>query len=251
MTTLIWLDLPPRDAAEQMALDRGMLDVALRHEVVLVRLYCWRRDTISFGANESALRHWNRSTIDQAGLATVRRPTGGRAVWHATDDLTYSWAGLSGGHAGVRERYREVHRLLAEAISPEAALAGSPARLPGLAAGACFDVPVGGEVLLEGRKVIGSAQAAIGAGLLQHGAVAREDRSSLLAPFRTGSAPSVQSPGNATILPPVSDLAQMILTRWADDGAVPLDDPGMLAELHAAAGGHLDHFSDPAWTWRR
>lgn len=251
MRTLLWLDLPPRDAARQMALDRGALDVALRHDVAIFRLYCWRKSTISFGANESALKHWNRAAIEQAGLDTVRRPTGGRAVWHATDDLTYSWLGPSGGPGGVRERYREIHRLLAGAISREAALAAPPARLPGLAAGACFDVPVGGEVLLEGRKVIGSAQAAIGAGLLQHGAVAREDRSARLAPFRTGGSNGVQSDGSTTILPPVSDLAVMILARWADDGAVPLDDPDMITEICTAADGHLDHFSDPAWTWRR
>ncbi len=251
MRTLLWCDLPPRGASEQMALDRGMLDVALRHDVAIFRLYCWLNPTISFGANESALRHWNRPAIEQAGLDTVRRPTGGRAVWHATDDLTYSWVGPSSGPGGVRERYREIHRLLAGAISREAALAASPPRLPGLAAGACFDVPVGGEVLLEGRKVIGSAQAVIGAGLLQHGAVAREDRSVRLAPFRTSGGRGVQPDGNARILPPVSDLADMILARWADDGAVTLEDPELITELRSATDGHLDHFSDPAWTWRR
>lgn len=250
MTTLIWLDLPPRDGAGQMAMDMGMLDVAMAHGHEIVRLYRWDRPTVSFGANESALRHWDRGAMERAGLAAVRRPTGGRAVWHDPEDLTYSWAGPSGGPVGVRERYRRIHELIAGAISRNASLAPPPARLPGLSAGACFDVPVGGEVLLGRRKIVGSAQVTIGAGLLQHGAVAREDRAAALAPFRIGGEPAADA-GPEDPLPPGGELAAMIAERWLAEGAEPLDDPGIMAEVTTTARQHLVRFSDPEWTWRR
>ena len=95
---VLWQDLTPRDGAHNMAIDLALLQRAARDRECWLRLYTWRPYCLSFGRNEPAERRYNRVKIRQAGLAVVRRPTGGRAVWHARE-LTY---------ACVRERNRGV-----------------------------------------------------------------------------------------------------------------------------------------------
>src|SRR5690606_19846924 len=78
-----------RPGWRQMAADRALLDLAVREGVVVLRLYRWDPFCLSFGAHEPAARRYDRDRIAALGLDTVRRPTGGRAVWHARE-LTYA-----------------------------------------------------------------------------------------------------------------------------------------------------------------
>lgn len=248
--TAVWLDDVPRDAAEQMALDEALL-LAAEEGVHCLRLYRWSSDSVSFGANESARTTWEREALESAGVPCVRRPTGGRAVWHAAEDLTYAWTGPLTSLGGVRLAYATLHRRLAAALAPlelRATLAERPERLPGLAPGGCFDVPVGGEVLVAGRKAIGSAQLVRRGGLLQHGAIALSDRTERLYRFRrSAQAPATPSTDS---LPEGDRLAAAIEAWWGSGGAL-----GATAELTRAACGaslHLvPHYRDPEWTWRR
>lgn len=246
----VWLDTVSRDAAEQMALDEAMLDAA-RDGVHCLRLYRWRADAVSFGANEAATRHWNRASMEGDGLPVVRRPTGGRAVWHAAADLTYAWTGPVATLGGVRPAYALLHRRLAAAIAPatgSADLAPAPGRVPGLAAGACFDVPVGGEVLVGGRKAIGSAQLVRHDALLQHGAMAVADRSTALERHRRHPHPVTASATGA--LPPAGELAALIANFWCDRGA-RIASSELTSRVEAASLLLLPRYRDPAWIWRR
>ena len=251
MTELHWLDLAPRPAAEQMAIDTAMVAVAEREGVELLRLYRWLGDSVSFGANESAMRHWNRRGLEAEQVACVRRPTGGRAVWHGSADLTYAWTGPAESPVDVRRIYRDLHERLAAAIarpdrSVELAMAGGHA---GLGPGACFDVPVGGEVLVDGRKAIGSAQRVYGKRLLQHGAIAVRDRQQLLARFRalaTGSEP----PPSEAILDDALVTANLLGSAWAEGGSQRAS-PELTSRILLASVEYRSHYLDPAWTWRR
>ncbi|HRP07337.1 MAG TPA: hypothetical protein PLL69_02520 [Gemmatimonadales bacterium] len=250
MTELIWLDLVPRHGATQMAIDTVSVDIAREEGCSILRLYRWQGNTVSFGANESALRHWRRDLLEADGIHCVRRPTGGRGVWHDTDDLTYSWVGRSGDSEGVRRIYRELHQRLATAIDP----LGGPASLsdsrlvPGLAPGACFDAPIGGEVLVGGRKAIGSAQRVIGDHLLQHGAMAIRDRSDQLSVYRRRHS-GAQAIGGGE-LPGATETAQAIAGAWRQAGALEL--PAALAARIVLASDHVSaRYRDPDWTWRR
>lgn len=249
--TVVWDDRTPRHAAEQMALDEAALALAA-DGIHLLRLYQWASDTVSFGANEAATRHWDRVALARDGIACVRRPTGGRAVWHAADDLTYAWSGPVDALGGVRAAYTELHRRLAHALDTALTLgptlAPTPTRLPGLAPGACFDVPVGGEVLIAGRKVIGSAQLVRHGMLLQHGALARCDRTGVLGQYRT--TPMVPPPACGDPLPAAELLGGAIVGAWLAAGAtrVPAE---LTSRLDAASLQSLPRYRDPAWTWRR
>jgi lipoyl(octanoyl) transferase len=249
--TWVWDDRVPRDGATQMALDTALQARAAADGTIVLRLYRWASDTVSFGANEAAARHWSRPALEADGVPCVRRPTGGRAVWHAADDLTYAWTGPVALLGGQRAAYAALHRELADALAPvvgAATLAEAPARLPGLAAGACFDVPVGGEVLVGGRKVIGSAQLIRDGALLQHGAVARRPHAARLAPYAAvaPATDAVTTPSLAS----ADTLAEAISAGRIARGAI-VAPPELTAWAEQVSVEGAARFRDPAWTWRR
>lgn len=235
-----------------MALDHALRDRAAAEGTTILRLYQWSDDTISFGANEAATRHWDRTRIEAARIAVVRRPTGGRAVWHSTSDLTYALTGPLTAYAGARSAYQSIHGHLVAALCRlglAAECAPTLPRLPGLRRGACFEVAVGGEVLVAGLKVIGSAQLVARDSLLQHGAIARADRLPLLAQFgseRHSSTPA----GSWPRLPPVDAITDAIATEWTSRGALPIPDE-LTTWADAASVKHQARYRDPLWTWRR
>ena len=252
MTTWFWDDRTERTPAQQMAIDMAMVSVMDHSKASLLRLYQWRSDTISLGANEAALRTWSREVIEQAHVPIVRRPTGGRAVWHDSTDLTYSWAGPSDGPAGVRQRYRILHEELARALSGaigQLSLADRSLRTPGLVPGACFDQPVGGEVLANGRKAIGSAQLVTGAGLLQHGSISRRRHAGQLARFRIGDG-TARAGDTPHDLPDADQLRAAIERHWVESGSLPAPQ-GLIRQVIDASAANEAGFNDPDWTWRR
>lgn len=238
-----------------MALDHTLRDLAESDRLSVLRLYSWREHTLSLGANEAANRHWDRVAIERAALPVVRRPSGGRAVWHDANDLTYALTSPVESISRVAATYTAIHTILAAAIARlglAATLAPPPARLPGLRRGACFDVAVGGEVLVAGKKVIGSAQVVTRSALLQHGSIARGDR---LAPLRAiqlnGEDAAVDTTPEAwPLLHTTQAIVTAITTEWAARGAVPISSE-LTERADSASVKYRTHYSDPAWTWRR
>lgn len=232
-----------------MALDQTLLDLAEQTGEGFLRLYRWEPHCLSFGRHEPALRRYDRQAIDRLGLDVVRRPTGGRAVWHARE-LTYAVAAPIDWFGTLAGSYRAIHAILAEAVRRlgAAAMLAPAGRPVGVGAGACFASPAGGEVLVAGRKLIGSAQVRQGSAFLQHGSLLLEDDQSVVTRVTLGA-------------PPVSDEITLsealgrILTFAAAAEAVR-DAFGAAAVLTPAPApsadpAHLARFRDPAWTWRR
>jgi lipoate-protein ligase A len=252
LTTYWWHDRAIRPAWQQMAIDRALVDHAAGEASVVHRLYAWAGDTISLGANEAARRTWDRPALERAQLPVVRRPTGGRGVWHDHADLTYAVTGPLAAFGDLRRAYRRIHERLAAALGAlglEASLALAAPRAATLDPGACFDRPVGGEVLVANRKMIGSAQAVFGGNLLQHGAIARADRQDSLARFRLVAVDDSWRPSDLE-LPPAGELAQAILGVWQADGATPAP-AAVIAWAESASRDYRGRFDNPEWTWRR
>lgn len=171
--TLSWSVLrdPRSSGAWNMARDEALARTLQDGEAVL-RLYGWDRPTISFGRNEPTRDRYSPAEGARLGYTFVRRPTGGRAVLH-DDELTYSVILPARSAGGVRNAYHRINRALAAALSQLGALvrlAEGSGAAP-LDAGPCFQSPAPGEVTVDGRKLVGSAQAKIGRALLQHGSV--------------------------------------------------------------------------------
>jgi len=148
-----------------MAVDEALLDRVLRSGGAFLRLYRWNPPTLSVGRNQP----WTRTDVP-----VVRRPTGGRAVWHE-HEVTYAVAAPIDRFGSLRTAYCEIHTRLSAALrllGAEVTLAPyRPTVRPSDGPTSCFANPVGGEILLNGRKLVGSAQVRRGNAFLQHGSI--------------------------------------------------------------------------------
>src|SRR6266851_10371187 len=173
---------PPATGAWNMAVDEALLDgVAAGIAPPTLRFYQWAPPCLSLGYFQPF------DVVDVAGclrlgVDVVRRPTGGRAILHDRE-LTYSVAlpaSVLGHDGGVLPSYYRLSLALQDGLrrlgvpatlAPESAATGPIVHGP-----ICFDRPSAREILLEGRKLVGSAQMRRGGGILQHGSILIEPR---------------------------------------------------------------------------
>ncbi len=231
-----------------MAIDMDLLAAAARSGSGFLRLYRFDPPCLSFGRHEPARRRYDQEAITRWGIDVVRRPTGGRAVWHE-HELTYALAAPIGVWGSLRESYRAIHARLVVALrtlGAPATLGAARAPVPGIGAGACFAAPVGGEVLVAGRKLVGSAQLRLGGAFLQHGSILLDGTQELVARVTRAPAPPSRETTLSRVLGrPVSfeEVAGAVLAAF-----------GCVAPARTPPGGPLSRsfpFSDTAWTWRR
>lgn len=240
----------PRPGWLNMAIDSALLDRAEPAGTVSLRVYRWEPFCLSFGRHEPALRRYDRARIEALGLDTVRRPTGGRAVWHARE-LTYAVAAPLEAFGGLRQAYLTIHRMLARALQSLGipAVLAPTAPVPGPAAGPCFAAAVGGEVLAFGRKVIGSAQLRQGNAFLQHGSLLLANDQNLVRRVTVGAG---EDPGleGSPLGRPVSfaEAAEAVRQSALSLGELT---PDSVAPDSAATLAHVARFRSPEWTWQR
>jgi lipoate-protein ligase A len=240
-----------------MALDAALLSAAERDGSCALRLYAWDPPTLSFGRNEPALQRYDRAAIAARGLAVVRRPTGGRAVWHHRE-VTYAVAAPAAAFGSLRTSYREIHGMLADALTSlgAAVLLAADRPADGVGAGACFASAAGGEVMaVGGGKVIGSAQVRGDGAFLQHGSVLLAADQEVVAGVTLGEATAPSATGLEVLVGStrarwdiVSDaIHRAACARWgapARAGSLP-------ASVRRPAEQLVATYEDPAWTWRR
>lgn len=255
---------PPRPAAENMALDAALLARARETGETVLRVYSWERPTLSLGRNQRASGAYSAERARELGVDVVRRPTGGRAVLHWRE-VTYCVAAPEQPGEPLRAAYVRINRVLLDALhrlGVPASLARPRGRAPAPGLAPCFEAPVAGELVVDGRKLVGSAQYREAGALLQHGAILVDDDQPLLA--RLALVPLAPVPAPATLrevlgrAPDVREVADALLAAvrsLEDPDAHPIGeaDPGdgAAAALGAAARGALVLYRDPQWTWRR
>ncbi len=250
----LWVDAVPRPGWQNMAIDHALLDGA-EQGVAVLRLYRWAPPCLSFGAHEPAHRRYDRALIEARGLDCVRRPTGGRAVWHH-NELTYALAAPLSRFGGLREAYLRIHIMLAAAlarIGVPTTLAGPGQPTPGVAAGPCFRAAVGGEVMVEGKKLVGSAQLRHDTAFLQHGALLLSDDQSLLSELAGVTDTHSGATTVAHLLDRPAPIEEIVIAigeaaREAWPGVWHAFAPGATLD---AADALAAHYRDPAWTWCR
>ncbi|MEX0690985.1 MAG: hypothetical protein WD934_09490 [Gemmatimonadales bacterium] len=237
-----------RSGPINMGVDAALLALAQKGSAFL-RLYRWDPPCLSFGRNEPATRRYDRAAITTRALDTVRRPTGGRAVWHDTE-VTYAVAAPIARFGSLPRSYQAIHEVLAHALTVLGARAtlAPRGRTPRPDAGACFASPVGGEVMASERKVIGSAQVRDGTAFLQHGSILIENRQQRVAELTVGGAAPPPAAGLAEVLrrvPTFDEVSDAVAAAaqsawggpWTREASPALVTPNL--------------FADPAWTWRR
>ena len=205
-----------------MAADAALLDRAIGSGGAFLRLYRWNPPTLSIGRNQQLDGDY--------GVPVVRRPTGGKAVWHE-DELTYAVAAPISLFGSLRDAYCEIHTRLATALRSlgiDATLAPyRPVVRPSEGPTSCFAAPVGGEILVAGRKLVGSAQVRRGDAFLQHGSI-----------LLNGQQPG--APGGTTVAAavgrplPFGVVVAAIVRTWPDR-LVRSDGPTVRPEFASAA----------------
>lgn len=176
MDTWRLLITPPARGAWNMALDEAILEHIGRGESgPTLRLYAWDPPCLSLG-HAQPIADADTKRLQERGWEVVRRATGGRAILH-TDEITYS---VIAPHdepriAGtVLESYNRLAQALLLAVQElelpvemqEGKSDGSATPNP-----VCFEVPSTYEITVNGKKLIGSAQARKKEGVLQHGSL--------------------------------------------------------------------------------
>jgi lipoate-protein ligase A len=237
-----------------MSLDMALLDMAEGCGESWFRLYQWEPHCLSFGRHEPASRTYDIDRIRSLGLDAVRRPTGGRAVWHARE-VTYAVAAPWQIFGSLRAAYLEIHRLLSEALGTvgiATSLAPRVQTAP-LDSGGCFSQPVGGEVLANGRKMVGSAQLRRGSAFLQHGSILLEGDQRLVASLARHPSAGDHLPDVSTLSSPMppEEVAHRIAECAASQWAGPwerVSDPALLLQAAATYG---PQFQSSTWTWAR
>lgn len=251
----LWVDSEARPGWANMAYDAALLDQAAEGSACL-RLYQWQPWCLSFGRHEPALRRYDRDAIHARGLDTVRRPTGGRAVWHA-HELTYAVAAPTSAFGDLARAYRLIHAMLQRAVRSlgvGAVLAPAAAASRPLDSGACFANPVGGEVMTPAGKLVGSAQLRQHGALLQHGSLLLSGTQDVVTAVARGSAPEARCTTLATEMGrPVAfdEVVPAVTTTAAQWPGTWHELRGPSGAVRALAEQHAEQFRSPEWTWRR
>jgi lipoate-protein ligase A len=173
------------DACLVRMAERGELDIALR-------TYTWEPHTVSLGRLQKGLSGIDHRKLSADGFGLVRRPTGGRAVWHGRE-LTYSVT-AGARHPlysdGIEKSLGAVATVLVNALNA----IGVPAVMnravrsgEGFGRGPCFVSHGRFEVMTQdGRKLVGSAQARTRGAFLEHGSILFDNDQTRLLDYTIG-----------------------------------------------------------------
>ncbi len=180
--TWAFIDSGNSTPAFNMALDEALLNWHSNGEIPpVVRFYGWNPATLSIGYFQRAEKEINIAEVKRQGLGFIRRPTGGRAVLHE-HELTYSVI-VNEEYPDMPKNVTEAYRVISEGILMGFRNLGldayfavpstekEKAALKEPRTSVCFDAPSWYELVVEGRKVAGSAQTRQKGVILQHGSI--------------------------------------------------------------------------------
>jgi lipoyl(octanoyl) transferase len=178
----VYIDSGACSPAFNMALDEALLDWHSEGKIPpVIRFYGWNPPTLSIGYFQKAEKEINFEKVKEYGLGFVRRPTGGRGVLH-DKELTYSVI-VSENHPEMPKTVTEAYRVISQGILEGFINLGldayfavpeteqEKANLKDPRSSVCFDAPSWYELVVEGRKVAGSAQTRQKGVILQHGSI--------------------------------------------------------------------------------
>ncbi len=182
-----WIETNPADGALHMAVDASLLQHAGRATAdetgsklePVFRVYRWSPFCISLGYHQR-VESVDLDRCRNAGLDVVRRPTGGRAVFHA-EEVTYSVI-IPRSSESFADSTGEVYGRISRGLARGLGLLNVDARLEKrsvdlkahyetMPSVSCFSAAARYEIVIDGKKLVGSAQKRDPAGVLQHGSI--------------------------------------------------------------------------------
>lgn len=252
------LIVPPRRGAENMARDVALMRRARETGETVFSVYGWTSPTLSFGRNQQAVGRYDLERMRSLGIDTVRRPTGGRALLHHRE-VTYSVTAPVAASVTLRESYERINRILLTALrnlGVRISVAPRNGPAPSLNNSPCFAAPSPGELITEGRKLVGSAQWRQSGALLQHGSILIENDQPLIRLVSIAPQADSTMPAPATLTaalgrrPTSEEIATALadaVRETEDPHARPIDE----SEIREITLAELPSFENELWTWRR
>ncbi|MEK6590462.1 MAG: lipoate--protein ligase family protein, partial [Nitrospinota bacterium] len=154
-----------------------------------LRLYSWKTQTLSIGYSQRIDKEIDTSYCQREGIDIVLRPTGGRAVLH-DKEVTYSIASTKDNTLfpdSILETYRVISNALVRGLSllkinatlnPKSQISrptimGAPKSQ--ILRPSCFATTSQYEIVVHGKKLIGSAQRRFKMSFLQQGSIPLEN----------------------------------------------------------------------------
>ncbi len=175
-----YIDTGPLDGPTNMAVDESLLacfDPAASSPVF--RLYGWSPPAFSLGRFQDAGEVLALEKCREAGIAVVRRVTGGGVIYHA-EELTYSLV-CAPGHVSPARTVKDSFRVLTaflirfyEKLGLNACYAVDhfpPGTRLGERTPLCFAGRETYDILVGGRKIGGNAQRRMKNAIFQHGSI--------------------------------------------------------------------------------
>lgn len=217
-------------------------EYVLTHRRLGDYLLLWQNDnTVVIGQNQNAEEEINRAFVEAHGIRVVRRTTGGGAVYHDLGNLNYSFI-TDAGETGklTMERFTGPVVSALQTLGVQAEASGR------------------NDILVEGRKVSGTAQRLLNGRILHHGTLLFDADPAMVEgalrvdpeKFRSKGAKSVRSRiGNIReFLPDGMDLPSFwacLKTALAGEGFVT----GFLTEEERSAVEALRRSKYGTWEW--
>jgi lipoyl(octanoyl) transferase len=263
--------LEPCDGATNMAIDQALLAAVAAGAAPVLRLYRWSPATLSFGRNQPARGLYDTAAAAARGIDFVRRPTGGQAVLH-DDELTYAVVAPVAVVGRPRAAYHWINEALVRglrAAGVEASVAAAPAPAPAPARSwteACFQRPERGELVVAGRKLVGSAQRTESHTILQHGSILVGGTQAAAEELLLGGPPPSPAPGMGaragapgwTTLeaeldrrPSMDSLVTAVVSGFSAALGTSLAPSTLSSEESGATEELRPRFASQEWTWRR
>ena len=174
-----------------MTVDNFLAESCVLNAEPVIRFYTWQPFCVSLGF------HQDKNVLDydalyRFGVDVVRRPTGGRAIYHA-DELTYS-AVFARNLIHHKKLYGFLHEIIAQSFSVlgyNVVLSENKSVMPAIKQTAndfpCFTKSANTEIQHKNRKLVGSAQKILKNGILQHGSIMLKQTHTQLGNFLAGN----------------------------------------------------------------
>jgi lipoate-protein ligase A len=231
---ILWCD-GAHDPDENMRRDAALLAAAAAGAEPVLRLFAFAPPGITLGVHQDPARELDLGRCRADGVPWAVRPTGGRAIFHARE-WTYALAAPIADRewgGALAPAYERASRLVLASLqrlgvpATFAARPSAPGRPPGAA---CFASAAAHELVIDGRKVAGSAQRRGAMALLQQGSVLIGGDHCRLADYLLLDA------GRRTALRAALDRSTAPLARWlGEDPPLERWAAALVAELGSRA----------------
>ena len=177
-----YIDDPPNSGEYNMNKDADILAKYLtEQDKPVFRIYQWDSPTISLGRFQNAEDALYLDACRADGVAFVQRMTGGGAIYHTPNEITYSLAchdSFIGDKLSVKETYKvlcgfilEFYRRLGFEANFALDIIPPGTEILGMKSNLCFAAKEEYDIVINGHKIGGNAQKRVKHVIFQHGSI--------------------------------------------------------------------------------